>query len=407
MIRRYPIHTLLLLVLTAGWMVLSFYNTLVDDDLVFLRLLQEKGLFEATRYQYDTWNTRWMSFIWLHLWMGSFTPTGTLLPYHVFTLAALIAASYRTVRALQPLNWVRQGSVADTLFMAALMAFAVVVSSYHIGDTWFWVNTSTMYGWNLIFIVWAFSIITKPYQSNLANSLSLTLCGLYTGGSSEPAVACLLFFLTVLLLRNLIPDSKRKYVLFFLIPMCIAFLIAFLGKGHVKREEALPDADFLRWTGLSVWYSVRIALIESPVRLLIVTALLWPLRNPTIDPIKIPKHSIRFPIVFWMTTIGIHAGLIVAIMGDYGPPRALSFIGLMSVTCLLLVIQSLDLNRSDRIGKVLVFSALLITGPITFHQFKVLGNYQNHVRKLVGGKIGIQPEEIPDPGLLHRITFTE
>ncbi|MFM1745866.1 MAG: hypothetical protein RLZZ630_1803 [Bacteroidota bacterium] len=407
MIRRYPIHALLLLVLLAGWILLSFYNVLVDDDLVFLRLLQEKGIAEATRYQYDTWNTRWMSFLWLHLWIGSFTPTGSLMPYHLFTLAALIAASYRSVRALQILNWVREGSAADTLFMATLMAFAIIISSYHIGDTWFWVNTSTMYGWNLIFILWACSIVSKPFPSPLLSSSCLALCGLYTGGSAEPAVACLLFILPVLLLINEISDDKRKHVLTFLIPMCISFLIAFIGKGHVKREEALPDADFLKWAGLSLWYSVRIVLVESPVRLLIVMALLWPLRSPTMEPVKLPEHAFRCSILFCITTIVIHAGLIVAIMGDYGPPRALSFIGLAAVICLLLLLHSFDLKRFARSGKVLAIAALLIASQVIFHQFKVLSIYQKHVKDIVSGKIEFRAEDVPDSGLLHRITFTE
>ena len=407
MIRRYPFHALLLLVLLVGWILLSFYNVLVDDDLVFLRLLQEKGIAEATHYQYDTWNTRWMSFLWLHLWMGSFTPTGSLLPYHFFTLAALIAVSYRSVRALQILNWVREGSAADTLFMATLMAFAIIVSSYHIGDTWFWVNTSTMYGWNLVFILWAFSIVLLPYKIRLINSVLLVICGLYTGGASEPAVASLILLASTGLILGKIPSRYRTPILIFMLSMVCSFSIAYMGEGHVQREKALPDAGLIRWAGLSAWYFIRIIIIESPVRWILIIALLWPLRHQELNkrPHTVPS-SLNL-ILGYVLTVGVHSTSLVAIMGDYGPPRSLSFIGLMTVMALIGLIGSMQARWIQMVGRLAIFPSILLASWIMIRQAQALPAYRKYACEVIEGKRKLEPDQIPDSGLLHRISFNE
>lgn len=405
MIRRYPLHTLLVLILLAVWWLLSYYNVLVDDDLVFLKLVQEKGNIGATLYQYDTWNTRWMSFLWLHAWMQFWTPESSLLPYHLATLTALVMVSFRCIRAMQHVNWIKQGSLDDSFFMATLLALAVVVGTYHIGDTWFWVNTSTMYGWNLIFILWAGSLVIRPDRHAWLNSTALVLCGLYTGGSSEPAVASLVVLIVALLLKGKLTSGQRQSLLTFLIAMMVAFLIAYLGDGHAKREEALPDAGLVRWAGLSGWYFIRIIAIESPIRILIILALLWPLRK---SPELSKNLSIRMtaPLV-WLVNIAIHAGLIVAIMGDYGPPRALSFIGLVSVFGVLAIMSQIETVWLKGLAGAGLLTALVVGGWKLTHQVRELPEYRKHVIKVNRGERQFKPEDVPGSGLLHRITFSE
>lgn len=407
MIRSYPLHALLLLVLLAIWILLSFYNVLVDDDLVFLNLVHDKGILDATRYQYDTWNTRWMSFLWLHVWMQFWTPDSSLLAYHALTLGALTFASFRMLRGLQSLNRVRHGSFTDTLFMAGLMACAIVVSTYHIGDTWFWVNTSTMYGWNLIVMVWACSVVVMPYNSVGLNFLSHVLCGLYTGGSSEPAVVSLLFLSPALFFRSNLTAGQRRYVLIFLSSVCVAFVIAYFGQGHVKREDALPDAGPMRWAGLSAWYFLRIIAIESPLRILMVLALLWPLRIRTEKAVPREQVSFHKPFIVWLTTTAIHCGLIVAIMGDYGPPRALSFIGLVSVFGVLIAMPKTDKVWPVGLERAVTLSALLMAGWTLAIQANALPKYRKYVIEVNNGEQQFKPEDVPDSGLLHRLSFKE
>ena len=78
MLNRIPQY-LLLLLFVLGFGLLAFYNVLMDDDLVMLRGVEAHGIVGATIDHYDSWNTRWMSFFFLHTWATrSFTISAVL-----------------------------------------------------------------------------------------------------------------------------------------------------------------------------------------------------------------------------------------------------------------------------------------------------------------------------------------
>ncbi|MBL0096804.1 MAG: hypothetical protein IPP46_10160 [Bacteroidetes bacterium] len=174
MFKRLSSHGLIILLGSLVWGVLSYYNVLVDDDVVMLRSVKDAGIVGATIGQYETWNTRWMSFFFLHTWMNFWNENSSPLLYHLVTLMALVLASRRLVMAMISKRWIAASSNLQEWFFAGLISTALVVSSYHIGDTWFWVNTSTMYGWNLIALLLAISLVLSPLKNNLLQDILLT-----------------------------------------------------------------------------------------------------------------------------------------------------------------------------------------------------------------------------------------
>lgn len=182
-----------------GYLLLSYYNALLDDDIVMLRSVREQGIIGATIGQYESWNTRWMSFLFLHSWMYFWNEDSSPLLYHLFTLTTLLCSFRRLARGLSAKGLINPAGKAEIRFYAALMTAALLAATYHIGDTWFWVNTSTMYGWNLTAIVCTLSLVLLPLKNSLLQDIFISHAGLYVGGAAEPAVACLLILLPSLL----------------------------------------------------------------------------------------------------------------------------------------------------------------------------------------------------------------
>jgi hypothetical protein len=167
------------------------------------------------------------------------------LPWGVYSLYRI--CFFARLQAKKGLNAFT--STPDRILKSGLFTAAIIISTFHIGDTWFWVNTSTMYGWNLIALLGAVSISIKPLQNKFIQDSLITFLGLYVGGAAEPAVVCLFVILIgVLYYKSDRTQEYRNHIINFLIGMSVSFGIALAGDGHSKREAALPDLSM--WIGL-------------------------------------------------------------------------------------------------------------------------------------------------------------
>src|SRR5512135_2415116 len=84
---RFWLITVVLFALAFLWC--GYYNRPASDDFEFLRMLRNEGWNDSALVFRYTWNTRWISILWLNTWLLIYENTGSLLPYHVCTLAAL------------------------------------------------------------------------------------------------------------------------------------------------------------------------------------------------------------------------------------------------------------------------------------------------------------------------------
>ncbi|MFN0188340.1 MAG: hypothetical protein ACKVQV_06530 [Bacteroidia bacterium] len=407
---------LLLLLFVLGFGLLAYYNVLMDDDLVMLRGVEAHGIVGATIDHYDSWNTRWMSFFFLHTWMSFWTEDSSPLLYHLFTLGSLFFVSdlfLRSMQAKKSLNAFT--STSDRILKSGLFTAAIIISTFHIGDTWFWVNTSTMYGWNLIALLGAMSIcpvrlrsgqVYRPIPNKFIQDSLITFLGLYVGGAAEPAVVCLLIILIgVLYFKSDRTQEYRNHIINFLIGMGVSFGIALSGDGHSKREAALPDLSIVDWLIHSGYFSIKIAFIHSPLRILLVLTLLYPIfsNNSNTPKLSVGKGTL-YAVMTWLFVVVLHTYFITYVMGDYGPPRAWSFISFMSVMLLAWWL----FNYANKIPTVAVqistWGSVFIIGYVVYTQMIVLPQYSTYVKKVKTKEILFDAKEVLRSGLLHRLS---
>lgn len=406
MMMRLP-SVLLLLLFLLGFGLLAYYNVLVDDDLVMLRGVEAHGIVGATYDHYATWNTRWMSFFYLHTWMSFWNEDSSPWLYHLFTLLALLVASDLFLRALQAKKGLNPfTSNSDRILKSGLFTAAIVISSFHIGDTWFWVNTSTMYGWNLIALMGAVSICIHPLRNKFLQDTLITFLGLYVGGAAEPAVVCLFIILVgVLYFKTDSTQEYRNHIINFLIGMSVSFGIALAGDGHSKREAALPDLSIMDWLIHSGYFSAKIAFIHSPLRIFLVLALLYPIFS---NNLRTPKLSVEkgtlYAFITWLLIIVLHTYFITYVMGDYGPPRAWSFISFASV----LLCAWWMFHYSNKIPtlavQISIWISVVIIAFAVYTQAIELPQYSTYVKKVNAKEILFDAKEVPSSGLLHKMS---
>lgn len=406
MLMRIPPYLLLLLFI-IGFGLLGYYNVLMDDDLVMLRGVKAHGIVGATIDHYDTWNTRWMSFFYLHTWMSFWNEDSSPLLYHLFTLGSLFFVSDLFLRALQAKKSLNAfTSTSDRILKSGWLTAALVISTFHIGDTWFWVNTSTMYGWNLIALLGAVSICLKPLRYKFMQDTLITFLGLYVGGAAEPAVVCLFVLLPIAIyVKKKEMEAYKPHILNFLIGMSVGFFIALAGDGHGKREAALPDLSFVDWLIHSGYFSAKIAFIHAPLRIFLVLTLLYPIFSNNSNTPKLPLgKGTLYAIIAWLFIVMLHTYFITYVMGDYGPPRAWSFISFASV----LICAWWVFHYSNKIptlaAQISTWISVAIFAFVVYTQAIELPLYSTHVKKVKAKEILFDAKEVPKSGLLHRLS---
>ncbi len=399
---------LLLLLFLLGFGLLAFYNVLMDDDLVMLRGVQAHGIVSATIDHYDSWNTRWMSFFFLHTWMSFWNEESSPLLYHLFTLGSLFFVSDLFLRSLQANNGLNAFiSTSDRILKSGLFTAAIIISTFHIGDTWFWVNTSTMYGWNLIAVLGALSICIQPLRNKFMQDSLITFLGLYVGGAAEPAVVCLFVILIgVLYYKTDRTHEYRNHIINFLIGMSVSFGIALAGDGHSKREAALPDLSVVDWFIHSGYFTAKIAFIHAPLRIFLVLTLLYPIFS---NYNRTPKLSVGkgtlYAFMAWLFVVVLHTYFITFVMGDYGPPRAWSFISFVSVVLIAWWLMHYANKIPSLIIQISTWVSVFIIAYVVYTQAIELPAYSAYVKKVNGKEILFDAKEVPEAGLLHKVSF--
>lgn len=398
--RKHPFHFLLLLVLLGSWLTLSCINLFQDDDLVMLRSVQQEGIIKATQLQWESWNTRWTSFLLLHSWMRCWNEGSSPFLYHIFTLICLYLSCFRLVCGMQRRQLLDDGK-SNAYFFSGLIAAALLTATYHPGDTWFWVNTSTMYGWNLIVIITALSLCMAPCTSRLLQWALMAICGLFTGGAAEPAVASLLLLIPVfIVLKHPITRNIRNELVVFLLFLLLGFAVSLAGEGHSRRSDALPTVDGMDYLLRSTYFSAKLLLYHTPIRLLLAVLILIPLVRETPER-KIEYLSDRLLLYVgfgWLLTIALHGFFITWIMGDYGPARAWSFISLATViACFLFLQHPRTQSWLTFLQKAQPVVLLVVVCYILFRLYQSI-HYVEQVRSMPAST----SLSLPAEGFLHR-----
>lgn len=398
-----------LIIITGAAIALyvAFYNRMVDDDLIMVAAVKRAGVLGATIEQYHSWNTRWMSFFFLHSWMWFLKAGNSLLLYHLVTFTALVLAFWRLVRIPIINDCIQQEMRPKSVLTAGLLAIALLICTFDIADTWYWMNTSTMYGWNLIALIFAFGLVLQPLRRSYLQDGLLTFLGLYYGGASEPATG--IYFLAITGLyyfRRELLQVHQRHILNFSIGVAVGFLIAWLGTGHAKRDAALPDLDALGLLTRGAYFTAKIALYHLPLRLLLALPILLSIWQPgkLYKGNSLLKTTIRTKII-GLLLLTAHTYFMVWIMGDYGPARAWSHISLLMIVLVSLWILTTNLQLRPMLLNatlMIVVATLLYTG---YQQIVQVPAYRNYLDNLQSGIIEFEPKNIPESGLMHKVTM--
>ena len=383
---------------------LAWYNRMVDDDLVMWATLDREGILGATREHYNTWNTRWMSFLFLHTWMSFLRPDTTLFFYHLTTFTVLLLACWRLVRTEAAKENLRPEIRENTLLAAGLLSIALLICTFDIGDTWFWMNTSTMYGWNLIVFILALGLTLQPVKHSFTQESLLTFLGLYFGGAAEPAVG--IYLLAVAGVYFFQREQYLKYsrhLINFSIGVAVGFLIAWFGTGHAKRDAALPDLDVLGLITKGGYFTLKIALYHLPLRLLLALPVLLSIwqSGKRYNRQTLLKNTVRIKLA-GLILLACHTFFMVWIMGDYGPARAWSHISLLMIILTTAWILTTRLTVSDNLLRglnILVLAVLLYT---CYQQTQVVPAYSEYLQN---PPAHFEAAKVPESGMLHRRTM--
>jgi hypothetical protein len=137
-----------------------------------------------------------------------------------------------------------------------------------------------------------------------------------------------------------------------------------------------------------------------------VLTLLYPIfsNNSSTAKLSVGKGTV-YALMAWLFVVVLHTYFITFVMGDYGPPRAWSFISFVSV----LIGAWWLYNYANKIPAIVVqistWVSVGIIGFVVYTQAIELPPYSTYVKKVNGKEILFDVKAEPKAGLLHRVSF--
>ncbi len=313
--------------------------------------VKEFGVWGSMLHFYNGWNTRWASYLLQCSFYQFWTITSTPLYYNLTTLLFMVVCCFKLIQSffkqivkiiIHPLHLLKFG---------ILLFGGLIIATYQIDDTWFWVSGSTMYGWNLGCGMLLISILLNDFKWHQIPLL--ILFGLFIGGAAEPfAVGSILYLLIIIIYQFKVKRTISSRLMITCLSIAISFGIAFAGNGHAVRSSLLPSLSLPEILLRTGYFSLKLILWHSPIRLLGVILLFMPFYNLGFQnqleskmEWKLFRNEKVIPcLLMWISWLGIHCLIITKLMGNYGPPRAWSSISLLSA--LLIAYLMLEAGRN-------------------------------------------------------------
>lgn len=258
------------------YFLLSYNNRLAADDFYFLKNLNDHGIWNAMLAAYHSWVTRWFAILFLNVVLTTYTLFHSLLPYHLFTIIVLIFVLMKLIRVVADKILHIRFSFATLLFHSILLLASFFFFTFNIGETWFWITSTAMYLWSIIFLIAGFTIIIQN-KITLLKGMLLILCFLFIGGASESIAINTLFLLgggivyfnyrNKFSLRNFWSDNRNKMLFIAIVSVVAALLISYAGEGRSLRQSALPDTGLMKAKFISLKLLVKLVLFQLPLKI--------------------------------------------------------------------------------------------------------------------------------------------
>ncbi len=225
------------------WWVLHFFNRFAADDYQLIYERFHHGIIDATLNQYFGWCGRWfpLGFMFTMLSLGKWG--GFLFLYGVITILFFLLATYRFARVAtnRYLPTRIPGSVVLTCSIFFILTFFSLTPEKN--EVWFWYNSTSMYLWNLIMLIFGMSFLIGE-EKGPVELFFIAVSFMYVGASSEPfAIALIGVMMGFTAWHKIKNNSFSLKNLFAIGALVFAFILSIIAEGNSIRASYLPPAS--------------------------------------------------------------------------------------------------------------------------------------------------------------------
>ncbi len=251
------------------YLSLCLHNRLALDDFHFLANINLHGVLQGTFVEYQQWSSRWFSVLVNHTILSFVQKVpqslGLFALFNLLFTAGSVAILIRVLlfhlHSKLSFAWHLNHFHQSWLFLQSVLFVTslIFLSTLRIGETWFWLCSTTTYLWSSLFFILGLTGLFYPKKGGIAAVLT-TLPFFYIGGSSGPlALLCLLLIslLLIVVIRGsrilLIPYRRMIRRLMTAFVFCaIAFYILYRAPGNRNREQFFSQISLLQSVFLNV-----------------------------------------------------------------------------------------------------------------------------------------------------------
>jgi len=342
---------------------LGYFQMPVADDLIYLKAVNDHGVWKSVLLLRNEWNTRWTAILVNQIFLN-FIPKPWLGIVYQSTTLLLILAVFRPI--INVIN-TRAGQF-QKLFLSLFFGASLFLLSFGHSDSWFWMCSQPAYLWATLIAFW---MISRAFTNQLGIFATATgiLAHVYVGGSTEViALSALIIEGSLFIFRKRIPYFNTSSMVMGIFALTASMAFAFSGQGAQIRYEYLPAPNILEGSIIAIksYFYVLFVGVGSKLPIIALIALtLFPFGRPCTN---------RGPIN-WIVILGIGDSVLMITflitaytLGDVGPNRVL-----IHISMILLILAVLPvLHFSDRFEKnrkvhlVGILSNILLTGHLSF-----------------------------------------
>lgn len=245
------------------YITLCVNNRIAIDDFYFLSNVSEHGIIDGSIYEYNSWNSRWLSLLLNHSILFIYQKMNFIIAlYGILNLILFVLALFFLITTV--IDYINISPILKKnklYFQLSLLNFSVFfvglifISTMRIGETWFWICSSTGYIWsNIMFIIGIGCLIKREVKYSLSTIGCLSF--FFIGGSSPTlSLLSILILSTIIVLAsvNYFHDLINKKILIkrslLSLLLCLSsFIILYLGEGNRIREQFFHE--------ISIGYSI-------------------------------------------------------------------------------------------------------------------------------------------------------
>jgi hypothetical protein len=333
------------------------------DDLIYLKWVEELGIWNSTMMFHQEWNTRWTAILINQTYLSIIPKQILGLTYQATNLILGVLAFYPITKFINP-----GLSVLKRFILSVSLLLSLFFLSFGLSDSWFWMCSQPAYLWSTLVSIWMISILFKESSNKLAIPL-LILAHVFVGGASEIiAISVLLIEMTLFIFSSRFPLINKKLLGLGMACLIGSFAFSLTGEGIESRYAHLSPPGLIDGVIITFKSYLRVLIYGVGSKLAIVGSVFIVLL-----PIK-SQSSIR-PLFDWKIPFGIADGVLICSMiitaftlGDIGPNRALIHIPTMVLLLVILAIPFIHLPflTEQLLRTTSIALCVLVAGYLSF-----------------------------------------